>query len=204
LPLENATLLETRLATMDPASLMRWDHVVVERGDTLSTLAQRHHVPVSVLLNANDLGSDTIRPGQKLLLPRDDQLLVDPQYAAAASQLQQLQSGLIAADRLTHRVKSGENLSVIASHYHVSVKELQRWNNISDPRRLSAGAELIVFYTPAEKTTSVGTIEHTVQQGDSLWSIARKYKVRVNDLKVWNDLGTDTTLQLGQSISLRP
>lgn len=204
LPLENATLLETRLATMDPASLMRWDHVVVERGDTLSTLAQRHHVPVSVLLNANDLGSNTIRPGQKLLLPRDDQLLVDPQYAAAASQLQVLQSGLIAADRLTHRVKSGENLSVIASHYHVSVAELQRWNNISDPRTLSAGAELIVFYTPAEKTTPAGTIEHTVQQGDSLWSIARKYKVRVNDLKVWNDLGTDNTLQPGQSISVHP
>jgi membrane-bound lytic murein transglycosylase D len=189
---------------MDPASLMRWDHVVVERGDTLSTLAQRHHVPVSVLLNANDLGSDTIRPGQKLLLPRDDQLLIDPQYAAAASQLQVLQSGLIAADRLTHRVKSGENLSVIASHYHVSVAELQRWNNISDPRTLSAGAELIVFYTPVEKTTPAGTIEHTVQQGDSLWSIARKYRVRVNDLKVWNDLGTDNTLQPGQSISVHP
>lgn len=204
LPLENAALLETRLADVDPGSLMRWDHVVVERGDTLSTLAQRHHVPVSVLRNANELGNDTIRPGQKLLLPRDDQLLVDPQYAAAASQLQQLQSGLIAADRLTHRVKSGENLSVIASHYRVSVKELQRWNNISDPRTLRIGTELIVFYTPAEKATAVGTIAHTVRQGDSLWSIARKYKVRVNDLKVWNDLGTDSTLQPGQSISLRP
>jgi membrane-bound lytic murein transglycosylase D len=137
-------------------------------------------------------------------LPRDDQLLLDPQYAVAANQLQQLQSGLIAANRLTHRVKSGENLSVIARHYRVSVKELQRWNNISDPRTLRIGTELIVFHTPAQKTTSVGTIAHTVQQGDSLWSIARKYKVRVNDLQVWNDLGTDTTLQPGQSISLRP
>ncbi len=204
LPLQNAALLQTRLAEMDTASLMRWDHVVVERGDTLSTLAQRHHVPVSVLLNANDLSSNTIQPGQKLRLPRDEQLLIDPHYAAAASQLQQLQSGLIAADRLTHRVKSGENLSVIASHYRVSVEELQRWNNISDPRRLSVGTELVVFYTPAEKTAVTGSIDHTVQQGDSLWSIARKYKVRVNDLKVWNDLGTDTTLQLGQSISIRP
>jgi membrane-bound lytic murein transglycosylase D len=205
LPLENAALLETRLAAMDPASLMKWDHVIVERGDTLSTLAQRHHVPVSVLRNANDLGNDTIQPGQKLLLPRDDQLLLDPQYAAAASQLQELQSGLIAADRLTHRVKPGENLSVIASHFHVSVKELQRWNNISDPRKISAGATLIVFYSPAEKTNAGGTSQpYTVQTGDSLWSIARKYKVRVNDLKVWNDLGTDTTLQPGQSISLQP
>jgi len=38
-----------------------------------------------------------IQPGQKLRLPRDDQLLVDPLYAAAAGELQRLQAGLIAA-----------------------------------------------------------------------------------------------------------
>lgn len=203
LPVEKAALLEAKLATLDIASLMRWDQVIVERGDNLSTLAQRHHVPVSVLQASNDLHGDTIRPGQKLRLPRDNQLLIDPRYAAAAVELQTLQAGLISADRITHRVRSGENLSVIASHYHVSVQELQRWNNIRDPRTLRAGTSLVVFHTPAEKTPTSGNVQYTVQEGDSLWSIARKYKVRVNELKTWNDLGTDTTIRPGQSIRIQ-
>jgi membrane-bound lytic murein transglycosylase D len=39
-----------------------------------------------------------------------------------------------------------------------------------------------------------------VRRGDSLWSIARKYNVKVNDLKNWNDLGNKTLLQPGQSL----
>jgi len=202
LPVENAELLEATLEVVDADSLMKWDQVIVERGDSLSTLAQRHHVPVNVLRTTNNIKGDMIRPGQKLRLPRDDQLMIDPLYASSAAQLQELQSGLIAADRITHTVRPGESLSVIARRYKVSVKELQRWNNIRDPRTLRAGASLIVFYTPTETTATSGTVKYTVQQGDSLWSIARKYKVRVNDLKVWNDFGTDTTIRPGQSIRI--
>jgi membrane-bound lytic murein transglycosylase D len=203
LPVENATILQAKLQTIDPATLMKWDQVVVERGDSLSSLAQRHHVPVAVLRSSNELKGDLIHPGQKLVLPRDDQLLVDPLYATAAAELQRLQFGLIAAERVSHRVRSGESLSVIARRYRVKVSDLQRWNNIRDPRTLRAGASLIVFHSPTEKKTSKGTLRHTVQRGDSLWSIARKYKVQVKDLRVWNDLGTGTTIQPGQSIRIQ-
>lgn len=203
LPVENAARLQARLAEIDRSALMRWDQVVVERGDTLSRLAQRHHVPVSVLKSANELNGDLIRPGQKLRLPRDDQLLVDPLYAAAAAELQKLQSGLISADRIMHRVRRGESLSVIARKYRVSVRDLQRWNHISDPRTLRAGAQLVVFHTPTDQPAAGGTVQYIVQRGDSLWSIARKYKVRVNDLRAWNDLGSSTTIQPGQSIRIQ-
>ena len=93
-----------------------------------------------------------IRAGQKLRLPRDDQLMVDPFYAQAAMELQNLQSGLIAADQITHRVRSGESLSVIARRYRVSVRDLQRWNNISDPRTLRAGTVITVFHQPGRAT----------------------------------------------------
>jgi len=204
LPLEAADQLQTSLAQVDPASLMRWDQVVVQKGDSLSTLAARHHVPVSVLRNTNKLDGDVIRPGQKLLLPRDDQLLVDPLYAQAALQLQELQSGLIAADLVTHRVRPGESLSVIARRYRVSVKDLQRWNNISDPRTLRAGRNITVFYSPAApQPASGGTVKYVVQRGDSLWSIARKYNVKVSDLKSWNGLGNDSMIKPGQSIQIQ-
>jgi membrane-bound lytic murein transglycosylase D len=203
LPLEGAELLAASMEKIDPAVLMKWDQVVVENGDTLSGISARHHVPVSVLRSANDLNGDLIRVGQKLRLPRDEQLLVDPLYAEAAIELQNLQSGLIAADRMTHRVRPGESLSVIARRYRVSVRDLQRWNNISDPRKLRAGTTITVFHSPAQPSpTASGSVKYVVQRGDSLWKIAQKYKVEVKDLKSWNDLGGSSMLQPGQSIRI--
>lgn len=203
LPVEGAELLQTKLERVDASALMRWDQVVVQNGDSLSKISARHDVPVSVLRSSNNLNSDTIRAGQKLRLPRDDQLIVDPLYAQAAMELQNLQSGLIAADEITHKVRRGESLSVIAKRYRVSVRDLQRWNNISDPRRLRAGATITVFHQPAQQPTATsGSVKHVVQRGDSLWSIARKYNVKVNDLKNWNDLGNNSMIQPGQSIKI--
>lgn len=203
LPVDKAAKLEERLGEIDASTLMRWDQVVVENGDTLSHLSARHGVPVSVLRTANDLDGDFLRIGQKLRLPRDDQMQADPLYVAAASELQRLQSGLIATQRVTHKVQPGESLSVIARRYRVSVKDLQRWNNISDPRKLRAGKTITVYHsqsTPGSATS--GTTRYVVRRGDSLWSIARKHNVKVNDLKSWNGLGENTLLHPGQSLKI--
>lgn len=204
LPVDNAELLVRSLELVAPESLMKWDQIVVERGDTLSILASRHHVPVSVIRSTNGLDGDLIRVGQKLRLPRDDQLMVDPLYAQAATELAKLQSGLIAADRMTHRVRSGESLSVIARRYGVTVKDLQRWNNISDPRTLRAGRNIVVFHSPAQAPGAGGTFKYTVQRGDSLWSIARKHKVKLQDLMSWNSLSASAVIRPGQDITINP
>ena len=47
-----------------------------------------------------------------------------------------------------------------------------------------------------------GTIKHTVRSGDSLWSIARHYNVRVSDLMRWNDLSRNTVIKPGQAIKI--
>jgi membrane-bound lytic murein transglycosylase D len=202
LPLDGAARLEEYLAANDPQTLMKWDQVIVENGDTLSGLAARHHVPVSVLRSTNNLEGDLIRVGQKLRLPRDEQLLVDPLYVAAASELQQLQRGLIASERVSYKVQPGDSLSVIAQRFKVSVRDLQNWNGISDPRKLRAGQTLTVFHSPAPAARGSGTIRHTVQRGDSLWSISRRYKVRINDLVRWNDLDRDAIIRPGQSLKI--
>jgi membrane-bound lytic murein transglycosylase D len=204
LPIEGAEKLQQLLDSDPTRTLMKWDQVLVENGDTLSVLAARHHVPVSVLRSTNGLDSDMIRVGQKLRLPRDEKMLVDPLYVAAASELQKLQSGLIASVRVTHKVRSGESLSVIARRYKVSVRDLQKWNNISDPRKLRAGKTLTLFQSPAPKAAQAksGTIRYTVRRGDSLWTIARHHNVRVKDLLRWNGLSKNSVIQPGQSIKI--
>jgi membrane-bound lytic murein transglycosylase D len=202
LPIEGAEKLEQHLSSVDSPKLMKWDQVIVKSGDTLGGLAARHHVPVSVLRSTNNIKGDMIRIGQKLRLPRDEQLLIDPRYVAAAKELQQLQSGLIASERLTHTVRSGESLSVIAKRYKVTTRDLQKWNNISDPHKLRVGQSLTLFHSPAPSTAKNGTIKYTVRRGDSLWSIAKAYKVKVNDLMRWNDLSRNAVIQPGQPIKI--
>ena len=204
LPIEGAEKLQQHLLSNPSQTLMKWDQVVVENGDTLSDLAFRHHVPVSVLRTTNNLNGDMIRIGQKLRLPRDEQLLVDPLYVAAASELQKLQSGLIASERVIHKVRSGESLSVIAKRYKVSVLDLQKWNNISDPHKLRVGQSLTLFHSPAPVAAPArsGTIKYTVKRGDSLWSISKRYKVKIKDLQRWNELNSKSILQPGQSIKV--
>jgi membrane-bound lytic murein transglycosylase D len=202
LPLAGADRFEKRLREIDPMSLMKWDQVTVQKGDSLSGLARVHQVPVSVIRTANNLDGDLIRAGQKLRLPRDDQLLADPLYASAASELARLQSGLIAADRITHKVRRGESLSIIAQRYRVSTKDLQAWNRIADPHRLRVGQSLVVFHSPAPAARSDSSVQHTVQNGDSLWSIARKYKVKLDDLMRWNGLHQSAIIRPGQSLKI--
>ncbi len=203
LPLEGAERLEAGMGNLSPEQLMRWDQVTVQSGDTLSGLARTHDVPVDVLRTANQIKGDAIRAGQKLRLPRDQGMLVDPLYAAAAAELAQLQSGLLAADQRSHRVRPGESLSVIARRYRVSVRDLQRWNNIDNPNRVRAGQQITVFLAPtAQAPAGPAPREYTVRSGDSLWSIARKHKVKLNDLIKWNGLDRSAVLRPGQSLKI--
>ena len=41
-----------------------------------------------------------------------------------------------------------------------------------------------------------------MRSGDSLWSISRRYKVKINDIVRWNDLDRDAVIRPGQSIKI--
>ncbi len=204
LPRENAEDMTVRMGNLAPGALMRWDFVSVEAGDTLSGLAQRHNVPAEVIRTTNELKTDTLQIGQRLHLPREGIDNLDPLYAAAAAELQKLQNKLVAPTRINHRIRSGESLSTIAQRYRVRVADIQRWNGISDPGKIRAGKTLKIFRSKAggKGTQNRSRLVHTVQRGDSLWKIANKYKVKMNDLKRWNNLTSKSILQPGQKLKL--
>jgi hypothetical protein len=59
---------EARIAARTRATDTR--EVVVAPGETLLTIAQRHHVSVSSLVSENRLSELNVRPGTRLLIPR--------------------------------------------------------------------------------------------------------------------------------------
>ena len=47
-------------------------------------------------------------------------------------------------------------------------------------------------------------IEYKVKSGDSLWKIAKKYKISIKQIASWNKLGTRSVLQIGDKLSIWP
>lgn len=100
-----------------------------------------------------------------------------------------------------HRVRSGENLGLIAQRYRVSVSNLRKWNKIRGST-IYPGQRLIVFTgsgyrAPLKTTTSAsrkidGVSYHKVRSGEFLGLIAKRNKISVNDLRRWNNLGSNT------------
>ncbi len=111
----------------------------VQRGDSLSVIAQRHNTSVRNLQNLNNLSNDVIRVGQTLVVPERSG---SPRPSQARSSEER--PAATADSGARHVVRSGETPGGIAARYNVTVDELMKANNISDPRRLQIGQELIV------------------------------------------------------------
>jgi membrane-bound lytic murein transglycosylase D len=110
-----------------------------------------------------------------------------------------------AKQRQVHVVRSGENLSTIASRYRCSVSNLRSWNNLRG-NTIHPGQKLVVHSgtdsqsasssaVPAAKETTAkaeSKTYHVVKNGENLGLIAKKYKCSTNDLRKWNNLKSNT------------
>ena len=93
-----------------------------------------------------------------------------------------------------HSVRRGESLGLIAQKYDVSVSEIKKWNNLRSST-IKTGNKLKIYSTKEDnsKTSrSNSTTTYIVRNGDSLYTIAKKYPgVSTDDLKKWNDISGD-------------
>lgn len=131
----------------------------------------------------------------------------DAIYAQVEKQIKEEEQPLpqlvTAQDRIHYRVKSGDFLGKIAERYGVGVSQIKSWNGLRS-NNLRIGQRLTIYprkpvtssatvsrssNTAAKSAIPEGTKIHTVQQGDSLWTISKKYPgISVDNLKEWNGI----------------
>ena len=94
-------------------------------------------------------------------------------------------------------VKSGDSLWLIAKNYGITVDELKQANNLSS-NILQIGQVLTI---PSSNPSPSTGNTYIVKSGDSLWNIAKKYGVSVDELKQANNLNSNL-LQIGQVLTI--
>ena len=200
---------------------------VVQKGDTLYSIANKLGTTVSELKKENNLTSNTLQIGEVLRIPtkeiyegEENVYIVqkgDTLYSVAMAnnttvdelkRINNLTSNILSTGQLlkipsallpesTYIVKKGDSLYSIANKYNTTIDELKRINNLTS-NILSIGQ---VLKLPSDKVSDIekeeNTISYTVQKGDSLYSIARKYDTTIDRIKKLNNLTTNL-LSIGQ------
>lgn len=158
---------------------------IIQRGDTLFSIANKFNVSVDELKKANNLTSNALIVGNELIIP--------------AKQLEDITGSDEEMDMyLNYTVQSGDTLYSIAKKYNTSVNIITDVNNLTN-QNLSIGQILKI-------PTSTSSIEinynnYTVQKGDSLYKIANKYNTTVQEIININNL-TSSNLSIGQILKI--
>ncbi|TYT74785.1 lytic transglycosylase [Desulfobotulus mexicanus] len=186
-----------------------FETVSVERQVSLQAIASATGIPLKDLKNLNpELRYD--------LLPNTNYTLKIPQgytdhFLASIESIDEDTPPQRAY--LHHRVKPGEALSTIAARYKVSVRHLMQENNIRRANLIQAGqvikipASSSLAQTPSSRqnitpsTQQRQTLTYTVQRGDTLWHISRRFNLSANDIIAANQL-PDSNLQIGQRLRI--
>lgn len=169
---------------------------IVRSGENLGLIAKRYHVYVNQLKRWNNLRSNTIYPGQKLVV-----------YGAGSTQYYQKSSTPVmrSSTKSTHTVRYGENLGVIAKKYKCTVTDLKEWNNLNSSV-IQPNQKLIVYKPENKSSSSVKKgkyLYHIVRKGDNLWDIAKEYDgVTVEQIKRLNNLKNNNRIKPGQKIKI--
>nr|MCU0383902.1 LysM peptidoglycan-binding domain-containing protein [Cyclobacteriaceae bacterium] len=115
-------------------------------------------------------------------------------------------------DKVVYRVRSGDVLGSIAIRYNVRVADIKKWNNLRS-NTIRVGQRLNIWLKPSaikKDTTAQQKIiiplpdskTYTVQEGDTLWSISRKFEgLSIEKIKELNNLQTNS-IQPGQKLVL--
>lgn len=114
----------------------------------------------------------------------------------------------LAAEDLIHVVGRGETIWSISRFYSVSVDDLMRTNNISDPSTLQAGRRLVIPVSNTSVLPASGPavsqtlVDYRAVRGDTLFSIARTHGITLQRLLEINGFSANHVLRAGDVIKV--
>lgn len=157
---------------------------VVQKGDSLWSIARKFNISVEELKAANNLTSNLLSIGEVLKIPQKEEPPVTGEY-------------------VVYTVKAGDSLYAIAKKYNTTVDKLLKYNNLGTSN-LQIGQQILIpskaAIPPVEQPAGDYLI-YRVQSGDNLYAIARKYNTTADELMRINNLSS-SLLSIGQELRI--
>ncbi len=193
--------------------------IKLSKNESLTALAKRHGVSVSEIREINPPLSNQLHRGQVVLIPSNRMIVGQPKTMLAEANNEPDPLKLPPKERyainskVIHSVSSGDTLFNVSRKYGVKPAELASWNKLDTKAALKPGQKLTVYCelpevkneTKSRKATTDkdavrNETTYTVQKGDTLHSIAQRFKVSVAQLREWNKLKDNTAISTGQTL----
>ena len=207
IPVEHYAPFAEALAVVPAADRVQWKRHKVKNGETISEIAEEYNTTPKALRSANDLRNNTIRAGSHLMIPVATKPLSDYGLSADARRTKK-QNRQRSGTRVDYVVRSGDSFWSIGQKYGVGTRNLAAWNGMAPRDTLSVGQKLVIWTenAPVTNTTSrdgmTRKVRYTVRNGDSLYLIASRFRVTINDLVRWNNIDKNKILRPGQRLTM--
>lgn len=204
-PLDRQERFQTGIAALPPEERVRIVYHRVRRGDTLGGIADKYGVSVAALRTANKIRGTMIHPGQELLIAAAPKGMT-----LARAQVAELEDAIddkparrrVPSDK--HVVRRGDTLWSIARSHGISMDRLANSNGLAPSDTLSVGQVLSIPGTAklasADSAAVARSTTYVVRSGDSLYTIANKFRVQLSDLLGWNNLTKRSVIKPGQRL----
>lgn len=180
----------------------------VVAGDTLLSIATRFGTTPEAISQLNSLADpNALTLGQKLLIPGTGAAASTGTGSSATATSGATTGAATTGGTTTYTVQSGDTLGGIARQFGTTIAELVRLNNLTNPDALQVGQKLTVPGSGgsggAVTVPSAGQGKsYTVQRGDTLLSIARRFGLTVKQLQDANNIANPDRIYPGQVLTI--
>ena len=215
MPVDVADQFAAALEQVPTGERVRWQRHKVKNGEAISQIAEKYNTTVSALRAANNMRGNTIRAGHYLMIPVATKPLSAYSQSADA-RLAKTQNRKRSGNKIEHVVRSGESFWTISRRYNVTHRQVAAWNGMAPGDTLSVGKKLVIWTDGAvaanvdqprtSPTAALGNttrkLRYTVRNGDSLYLIARRFRVGIDQIASWNSIDRNKILRPGQKLNL--
>lgn len=102
----------------------------------------------------------------------------------------------IPEETLVYKIRKGDTLWSISKRFGMDIEKLSDDNGISVSTPLTIGRTVRIVKVPS-------ILDYKIEHGDSLWKIAGKFGVTINEIAIINSISTEARLDRGQIIKVK-
>jgi len=195
-----------------PGEKFQFETYIVKKGDTFSKIARLYRVDLEPIFEINRLNKKSrLSTGMNLLIPLPKGQDPKPDRTAKKKSDGMDQNSKPSNPiEMIYTIKKGDSLWSIANETGVNIGALSRWNNLHPEKKLMPGDKLKIKMNKTSDPLDephgkrVGKeIIYVVKEGDTLWSIAKKFNLTISEIKTWNHLNVADQIHPEDRLKLR-